>query len=136
MSGVIRGLATQSLALLAVAVLLISALGPMLDHHFAERHPAHGHIYMGAVGPEHSHPFEDSHIHYDELYAPGPGDDNLVFFTHHDGSGHSSGDVAAPVVLSYPRFEDDSYPLLNHSPDKAALLRGITVYPLPKPPKA
>ena len=135
-SCVLRDLATQLLALLAVFVLLASALGPMLDHHFAERHPAHGHLYMGAVGLDHSHPFENSHIHYDELYAPVSADDNVVFFAPYDGSGHPHSDVATPVVLSYPRFGDDQGPLLSDGAYKAAFLRGVTVSPLLQPPKA
>ena len=70
MAILLKDTATGSLVLLAAALLIFSALGPALDHHFAERHPDHSHMYLGTVGPDHSHPFEHSHIHYEEMYAP------------------------------------------------------------------
>ena len=136
MGVVLKDVATQLLALLAVVALLVSALGPMIDHHFAERHPAHGHLYLGAVGPEHSHPFEHSHIHYDELYAPAPGDENIIFFAPYDGSGHAHADLAVPVSSPSPLYSDGGAPLLGNGGDDAARLRGIAVPPLRQPPKA
>lgn len=136
MAPVLKDVATQSLALLAVVALLVSALGPMLDHHFAERHPAHGHLYLGAVGPEHSHPFEHPHIHYDELYAPAPGDENIIFFAPYDGSGHAHADLAVPVSLPSPLYSDGGAPLLGSRGDNLARLQGIALPPLRQPPKA
>lgn len=133
---VLKDMATQSLAILAVVALLVSALGPLLDHHFAERHPAHGHLYPGAVGPEHSHPFEHSHIHYDELYAPVPGDENIIFFAPYDGSGHAHADLAVPVSSPSPLYSDDGDPLLGNGGDDPARLQGIALPPLRQPPKA
>lgn len=136
MNGTLKDLATQSLALLAVVALLASAVGPMLDHHFAERHPAHGHLYLGAVSPGHSHPYEHSHIHYTELYAPAPGDDVILFFAPYDGSGHAHADLAVPAAEPSPQYTDDGGPLLASGGDDAALLRGIAVPPLRQPPRA
>ena len=51
-------MAAQSVAVLSIFLLLVPALGPQLDHHFAERRPDHSHVYLGAPSPEHSHPFE------------------------------------------------------------------------------
>ena len=129
-------MATQALALLAVVALLASAVGPMLDHHFAERHPAHGHLYLGAVGPEHSHPFEHSHIHYDEMYAPAPGDDDILFFARYDGSGHAPADLVVPASAPSLRYTDGGGPLLGNAGNDAALISGIAVPPLRQPPKA
>ena len=136
MNSVLKDLATQSLALLAVVALLVSALGPMLDHHFAERHPAHGHLYLGGAGPDHSHPFEHSHVHYDAMYAPAPGDGNVLYFAPYDGMGHAHADLAVPVAAPSPRYADDGGPLLGNEGDDAALLRGIAVPPLLQPPRA
>ena len=133
---VLKDMATQSLAILAVVALLVSALGPMLDHHFAERHPAHGHLYLGAVGPEHSHAFEHSHIHYDDLYAPAPGDENIIFFAPYDGSGHAHADLAVPVSSPSPLYSDHGGPLLGNGGDDPARLQGIALPPLRQPPKA
>lgn len=129
-------MAAQSLSLLAVVALLMSALGPMLDHHFAERHPAHGHLYSGGAGTEHSHPFERSHIHYDELYAPAPGDEDIIFFAPYDGSGHPHADLAVPVSSPSPLYSDGGGPLLGNGGDDAARLQGIALPPLRQPPKA
>ncbi len=129
-------MASQSLALLAIAVLLISALGPMLDHHFAERHPAHGHLYLVGETPNHFHPFEHSHIHYDVMYSPVPGPESIVFFSPNDGAGHAPADIVISVVAPPPVYSDDGAPLLGNRLDPAALLRGRAVLPLRQPPKA
>jgi len=133
---VLKSLGWQSLALLAVAVLLLSSLGPMIDHHFAERHPAHGHLFLDAAGEDHSHPFEHPHIHYDAMYAPAPGDGNVIFFAPIDGMGYAFADIAGPVVTPSPLYSDGGGPLLGNGSDNAAPLQGIALPPLRQPPKA
>ena len=132
----LKDLAAWSLALLALVALLLSALGPMMDHHFAERHPAHGHLYLGAAGAGHTHPFEHSHIHYDALYAPAPGDGSIVFLAPYDGMGHAHADVAAPAVTARLQFDQDGDLPLVKGDDMAGVLRGVTVAPLRQPPRA
>ena len=132
----LRSIAAQSLALLAVVALLASALGPMLDHHFAERHPAHGHIYLGSASSDHPHPFEHSHIHYDEMYAPALGDEDIIFFAPNDGSGHAHVDLSVPASVPSPSYADDGGPILSSAGDEVAILRDIAVPPLQQPPKA
>ena len=121
---------------MAVAVLLISALGPMLDHHFAERHPAHGHLYLGLADHGHAHPFEESHVHNDAMYAPVPGGAGVVFFSRHDASAHSHADFAASVAPSLPLFGEPYDPLLKNGLENEADLRGIAPAPLKQPPRA
>ena len=132
----LKSMGLQSLALLAVVVLLLSSLGPMIDHHFAERHPAHGHLFLYAAGEDHTHPFEYSHIHYDELYAPAPGDENIIFFAPYDGSGHGHADLAVSVSSPSPLYSDGSGPSLGNGGDDAARLQGIALPPLRQPPRA
>ncbi len=48
---VLRQAAMQSLALLMVMGLALTSLAPMLDHHFAERHAGHQHLYLGQASP-------------------------------------------------------------------------------------
>jgi len=48
----------QLLGLLAVLSLTLPLIGPAIDHDFAERQPAHGHVYLGAVNPDHAHSYE------------------------------------------------------------------------------
>ncbi len=134
MAFLLKDIAVQSLALLAVALLLVSAFGPMVDHHFAERHPGHGHFYLGAADPVHTHPFEHSHIHYDELYAPAPGDEGIVYFAPHDGSGHAPADVASTVIPSSPVFDETGDPSLLSGDYGLPVLRGAFVDPPHRPP--
>ena len=48
-----------------------ATLGPLLDHHYAERLPNHTHLYLGPGGPNHVHPFEvQDHFHYHPFDAP------------------------------------------------------------------
>ena len=132
----LKEMATRSLALMAVVALLASAIGPMLDHHFAERHPAHGHLYLGAADGEHTHPFEHPHIHYDAMYAPAPGDASIVFFASYDGIGHAHADIATPAVTASLWFDADGDLLLRKGGDAVSVLRGVTVAPLRQPPRA
>ncbi|MBI4234290.1 MAG: hypothetical protein HY686_07615 [Chloroflexi bacterium] len=54
-------------------LVLSPALGPALDHHLAERHPFHGHMYLGA-SYEHSHaaylPHRHSHVLVEKAPTP------------------------------------------------------------------
>ena len=132
----LKSLGVQSLALLAVAVLLLSSLGPMIDHHFAERHPDHGHLFLGAADEEHTHPFEHSHIHYDAMYAPVAGGENVIFFAPNDGVGYAYADVTAPALTPLLRAGDDGGPLLGSRSNYATPLRGAHIPPLVPPPEA
>lgn len=131
--------ALAALALLAVAALLLPSLGPLLDHHFAERHPGHTHWYRGAAGPEHSHPFEQFHIHYDAMYdamyAPADGGE-IVFFTRQDGAGHSCADLVAPGPAPRLRLDGDGAPMLRSGADEGGVRRGVSVAPATRPPNA
>lgn len=130
-----RAPAWAVLALLAVGVLMLPSLGPLLDHHFAERQPGHSHWYRGAAGPEHSHPFEHFHIHYDAMYdADNSG--GIAFFTRNDGAGHSCADLVAPGPAPRLRLDDGGDPLLRYGGDDGGVRRGVTVAPDRRPPRA
>lgn len=59
------GSALRSLiAVAAVLGLLISSLGPLIDHHFAERQPHHEHVYFWSQGSDHSHSYGLDHRHH------------------------------------------------------------------------
>ncbi len=51
------------LAVVATYALFLPLLGPLADHHFAERRPSHGHIYSGDMPAQHLHPYETTHVH-------------------------------------------------------------------------
>jgi hypothetical protein len=48
----------------AVSALFMPFFGPMLDHHFAERQPSHGHIFFGPADAEHVHFYEAAQTHF------------------------------------------------------------------------
>jgi hypothetical protein len=48
---------------MAVVAVLTTVVGPVLDHHFAERQASHGHVFLDNVQPEHVHSVDDGHGH-------------------------------------------------------------------------
>jgi hypothetical protein len=75
------------LAMLVVVSLMSPVYGPLLDHHFAERLPGHGHVYPGGVSVYHAHPDETPHHHHPVTGQPEGGTENGIIFLppHHDG---------------------------------------------------
>ena len=56
-----KNLTLHLTSIFAILILLLPSLGPSLDHHFAERHHDHIHIYFSTVNHAHSHPYELFH---------------------------------------------------------------------------
>ncbi len=86
--------------LIAVALLglLLPGVGPLVDHHFVERHYHHGHLFLGQGGQrqvDHVHNYGLAHRHPAAL--PGgvayPGGEDVVFLSSADAAG------AGPVFL-------------------------------------
>lgn len=129
------------MALLSTAALLLPSLGPLLDHHFAERQPGHQHWYAGAAAPPHFHDFQRRHVHYDALYdglyAPaGRGGNDVVSLTRNDGAGPGAADWAVPAPTPRLRLDGAASPLLPSGANYAAAKRGLTVPPALRPPIA
>ena len=59
----LRGRWGGALAVLVTGALLLPAVGPLLDHHYAERVPGHLHFYFAGVSADHTHPYEVAHRH-------------------------------------------------------------------------
>ena len=51
------------LFLLLVSTVLYGLIGPMFDHHFAERVPYHGHLYLSGSSLSHDHTGALFHTH-------------------------------------------------------------------------
>jgi hypothetical protein len=119
---------------IAVFALLFPVAGPIIDHHFAERLPGHGHVYMDGPELSHGHDLSDSHDHtattvfaVDEsgpLVIPVPAPSwstKLVISMNQSG-----GDALDPFDALILR--------LRHHDDRVVAQREVT--PDPRPPRA
>ncbi|MBM3943378.1 MAG: hypothetical protein FJ316_10750 [SAR202 cluster bacterium] len=97
--------ALRDLASIAMLfALVLSSLGPALDHHIAERQPDHQHIYYGQVNPDHTHPYQQSHHHAN---AAPPGSEgpsgtpsgDILYLTSSDGVSQTSLAIILPGTL-------------------------------------
>ena len=82
-------------ALALLTALLLPLLGPLADHHFAERQPGHLHIYLAGVPIQHLHDHEALHTHDASIADPlgveesRPVLENSVIFMPQEGEGLS-----------------------------------------------
>ena len=129
--------AFQVAVVTAIVALLLSSIGPLADHHFAERHPGHAHVYLGPEGPDHAHPYQAAHFHAHAYDDNQPGSAGIVFLTSQDGLGQGYLDLAAPVVLQFAVIPGpDDNPFLFGASSGYAVLHGTVVGPLKYPPRA
>ena len=129
--------------LLALAIALVS-LGPLIDHHFAERHPGHQHFYQGSADLSHPHSYENSHPHrYSWVYSTlGSAEEGLeangiIFLMPSDGIGLAAADIAVPMTIQAVRFggTEGNGPPGPHAEAEMAL-SGAPVAPPAPPPRA
>ncbi len=142
-SGAMGELGMHTLCLLVAVSLLLLSLGPMLDHHFAERHPGHSHIYLGSVVPDHSHSFESNHDHHSSrmmelLLQSGdnPTSDGVVVVSSNDGVPVGAAHLSVPMSLQWPRMnggDGDGVPRLSYDPYET--LSSSSVSPPRRPPR-
>jgi hypothetical protein len=118
----------------AVFALLLPVAGPIIDHHFAERLPGHGHVYMN--GPEllHEHDLSSSHNH------------TATMVLAVDDTGPSVVPMPAPswgtkLVISLDQSVNDKLDAFNtrilrlRAPDDRGAAQA-DVTPDPRPPRA
>ena len=113
-SGVLRKMAAQVMAAVSIALLFLPAIGPQLDHHFAERRPDHTHVFLGAEVPDHTHFFEGQHRHYhpspstETAQGGGPYDgtpaQRIVYLSPEEGLSQGVADQTQRGVQSSPGF--------------------------------
>ncbi|HLF04205.1 MAG TPA: hypothetical protein VI855_03210 [Dehalococcoidia bacterium] len=128
---------------LAWLALLLASLGPVLDHHFAERQPGHTHLYVGAQVPGHQHPYQQAHVHTHELLAAGQSPANpsswpseVVYLTNYEGIGVGLAALTGPVLhasLAFPDSGDGPLLRADAAPDAWP---EAAVTPLERPPLA
>ena len=135
--------AIESLCLLLVFSLALLTLGPMLDHHFAERHPEHHHVYLGAATPDHSHSFERTHSHdrnrmlWTKQQPPGDLPENgVLVVASNDGTFPSVADLTFPTsLLPAGLIEGGGSGMPRLSFDAAEVLTSVNVSPPRRPPR-
>ena len=129
-------------ALALLAALLLPLLGPLADHHFAERQPGHLHIYLAGVPIQHLHDHETFHPHESTNEGPtgvensGPVLESSVIFMPQEGEGLSVSTLGitlalltSAVALALPTM------LTLLTPRSQRALRAIILYPEPPPPR-
>ena len=90
----------------AACALFLPFFGSFLDHHFADRHQGHGHIYIGGQPFEHLHPFETIHGHSEVIVDSGGSDateseSGIIFLPpDEEGATWSSGFSLTPALLT------------------------------------
>ena len=119
----------------ATAAVFLPTLGPLLDHHYAERLPNHTHLYFGPGGPNHVHPFEvQGHFHYNPFDVPTYG---IVYLASYDGSNPVMIDATVHAIQQSPPVvgPDDDPASYGSSPDSP--IPDDAIFAVPKrPPRA
>ena len=136
---------SASLATLLFAM-AVALLGPILDHHFAERQANHVHIYSGPVDPSHVHSYETPHDYLHardglEASAEGPssGDsppDDIVYLTSNKEMLLFFDSVAAPTVYAAFAFLDsEDEPLISGISSDDKIPPEAIIVPPQRPPR-
>ena len=131
---VLRALLSALFTTAAMAAVFLPTLGPLLDHHYAERLPNHTHLYFGQADYDHVHPFEvQDHYHYYPDRVP---PDGIVYLASYDGSSPVMIDATAHAIQQSPPFVGpDDTAAYGISPDSLIPEDAILVVPK-KPPRA
>ena len=135
--------ALQLICLALVVALALLTLGPMFDHHFAERHPGHHHLYLGPAPDEHDHGFAQYHTHRAlwlttsaALEADGPEEAGAVYFSPSDGTAARAVHLTLPLFAPSLILYGDDARILPTTSATSAVLSGTTIAPPKRPPRA
>jgi hypothetical protein len=96
----------QLIIIVVLYALFTPFLGPMLDHHFAERQHNHQHIYFGSASAKHTHFYElldlHSHTHNTPIIPPSNASESnespneVIYLTFQDGIEQSLPSLTIP----------------------------------------
>ena len=129
---------------LAVVMAVLPFLGPVIDHHFAERQPYHAHF---GTDTRHEHYYASLHAHQ-SLLGTGPGVEQAAENLPPTGSGggialysfevSSAGPSVAMLTDSEleGRLTPDPDAVLTLRAPASSVLRSASVSPLERPPRA
>ncbi len=135
----VNGLVFRGISLSITAAIVLVFLGPLADHHFAERQHNHSHIHLTGSVAEHNHPevhpFEIPHSH-SNTDRQATGRHGIIYQTSNDGLHDSgTGSVIAFVNKSFrPLPEEYSPP--DARTDSESILSEAFVAPPKRPPRA
>ena len=119
------------LVLVGILAVFLPTLGPLLDHHFAERQFNHDHLYLGATDAPHDHLAGVPHSHETGTDSRNNG---IVYLTSDDVNYHSAGPLTGPSLHSNIVFPEppDRLSWRHNSRSDDALAE--TAVPPPAPP--
>jgi hypothetical protein len=125
---------------LAFFALVLASLGPVLDHHFAERQPGHEHLYLGKKVPTHPHPYQQVHAHPQTTEsqpenAPTAPDDT-IYLTNFSGIGQDYFTLSCPLLHASLVLQEGGDGPPRQNTEVRHGLSETTVSPLERPPLA
>ena len=113
---------------LAVVMVVLPFLGPVVDHHFAERQPYHAHFGADAG---HDHDYASLHVHGGDQAA----DAGIALYSFDVFSAGPSIAMLADSELE-SRLTPDPDTVLTLRAPEFSVLRSASVSPLERPPRA
>ncbi len=133
-----RGIASLMHVILVLAVLglALPGLGPVFDHHFAERLHDHQHIFLDSATVGHQHPYQNIHGHALRTEEANGAPAGIGLFPNWDASSHG----ATPFVSLAPQpqldFQDrGTNPALFGVAQSRSIPPGQPVPPPQPPPR-
>ena len=116
---------------LAIVLAVLPFVGPVFDHHFAERQPYHAHFGADAG---HEHDYANPHLH-DLRGGDQAADGGIALYSFEVVSAGPSMAMLADSELESRLTPDPDAVLTLRAPEFAAL-RSASVPPLERPPRA
>ena len=113
---------------LAVVMVVLPFLGPVIDHHFAERQPYHAHF---GADSGHDHDYTSLHVHGGDQSA----ESGIALYSFEVFSAGPSMAMLADAELESRLAPDPDAVLALRAPVFSAL-RSASVSPLERPPRA
>ena len=135
-SAPLAGQLVRTLAYAAALAMLLPLAGPLLDHHFAERHPGHTHVYLGQKVPGHLHSYEALHSHHHHDHGAQPETNGIVYFSPMDGITSGPADLAEPAQRQVVIFSGANANVLSPRARPETAPAGNIISPPKRPPRA
>ena len=126
------------LTAIAAAVLVLPSIGPLLDHHYAERLPSHTHNYPGDEMPTHVHSYEvPSHLDHpgltrDKLLQAG----DILYMASDHGAANAPRDAGTKLNTDNSFFSLSGRSLLALPAQGTSPLIGAFIPPPWTPPRS